>query len=290
MKHLFSCMLVVCNVSLLSAQTLDNNLTATSSHAAFAPTAAALAVEAPPSEKAAAKKTFSLSQRKSYFRIGERVLALQRQVTDNESPFVLLSLHNNESNVSGTARKYIYENGGEFFELLNDGQREIAFTLFEKQMNVDPNCIFTPKGRNQDLSINRKTDVVISHQINGLAQFILNELPFEKALVSLHGNAAGEYTIDDYKKGGQRQRDAWMLHRNPEKPATDFFVTTSRPVFDLLKQKNYNVVLQSARCSDDGSLAVFCGRTRRTYIGIETAQSNSASQEEMIRTVAGLFQ
>ncbi|GAA4328120.1 hypothetical protein GCM10023184_17830 [Flaviaesturariibacter amylovorans] len=284
-------MLVVCNVSLLSAQNLETTtLTATSSNAAFAPVTTALAVEAPATEKTAAKKSFSFSQRKSYFRLGERVVALQRQVTEKETPFVLVSLHNNENNVSTVARKYIAENGGEFFELLNGGERDIVFTLFEKEINVDPNCIFTPRGRNQDLSINRKTDIVISHQINGFAQFILNELPHEKALVSLHSNAPGEYSMDDYKKGGDRFRDAWMMHRNPAQPASDFFVTTSRPVYDLLKDKNYNVVLQSSRCGDDGSLAVFCGRTRRTYIGIETDRSNSAAQEEMIRVVSSLFE
>jgi hypothetical protein len=284
-KHLLSGLLLLCNTSLLSAQELSSPVALHKQanpeyFSGTAPTAAA----------PAAKKTLLLQQRRLYYRLGERLITINRQVTDDALPYIFVSLHNDESVVADAARKVIFNQGGSLLEVLNEKQRNIDFTLFERELSVDPNNIFTPKGRNQDLSSNKKTDVVISHQLNGLAQFILDELPYEKVIVSLHSNEVGDYTINDYGKDGEHERDAWMMHRNPAFDENDFFVTTNKDLYQLLKEKNVNVVLQSIRCKDDGSLSVYCGRTRRGYIGIETRKGHSEEQERMVQIIHEILQ
>jgi len=281
--------LLLGNIGLLSAQETSTDLTAFHKSPAIrlSGPSASLSPEAGPSGNT--RKALTLSQRKTYFRLGERLIAIQKQVTDESAPFVVISLHHNEEAVSEAARRFVLERGGTFLELLNAKQRNIEFSLFEKEMNVDPNRIFTPRGRNQDLSINRKTDMIIAHQLNTLAQFFIGEIPTDKTIISVHSNDPGEYGISEYADKGDRDRDAYLVYRNPSMKEGNFFVTTSRQQFFVLKEKGFNVVLQSVRCKDDGSLGVFCGRTRRAYIGIETLKGEEAEQQRMIETVAEML-
>jgi hypothetical protein len=272
-------MLLLCNLSMLSAQEASSPIAIhkTTNPEYFSGPSAASA--------APAAKRLSLQQRKMYYRLGERLITINKQVTDDALPYMFVSLHNNESNVADAARRFVFTQGGSLLEVLNDNQRNIDFTLFEKEVSVDPNNIFTPRGRNQDLSANKKTDMIIAHQLDGFAQFILGELPHDKVIVSVHSNANGDYTINDYGKNGDKERDAWMMHRNPALDENNFFVTTSRDLFNLLKERNVNVVLQSIRSKDDGSLGVFCGRTHRDYIGIETRMGDDQEQAKMVQLV-----
>jgi hypothetical protein len=272
-------MLLLCNISLLSAQEASSPVAIhKQNNPEYFSGPALTAANAP-------AKRLSLQTRRMYYRLGDRLLTINKQVTDDTQPYMFISLHNNENAVAETARNFILSEGGSLLELLNDNRRNIDFTLFDKELSVDPNNIFTPKGRNQDLSVNKKTDMIISHQLNGFAQFIIGELPYEKVIVSVHSNDAGDYTINAFSKNGEHERDAWMMFRNPALDENDFFVTTDKDLYNQLKERNLNVVLQSIRSKDDGSLAVFCGRTHRGYIGIETRKGHNEEQERMVRIV-----
>jgi hypothetical protein len=273
-------MLLLCNVSLLSAQEASSPIAIHKQNNPEYFSGPSVAAAAAP-----AARRLTLQTRRMYYRLGERLITINKQVTDDALPYMFVSLHNNESSIADAARKFIFSQGGSLLEVLNDNQRNIEFTLFDRELSVDPNHIFTPKGRNQDLSINKKTDMIISHQLNGFAQFILDELPYEKVIVSVHSNDAGDYTINDFGKNGEHERDAWMVYRNPAHDENDFFVTTDKELFSQLKARNVNVVLQSIRSKDDGSLGVFCGRTHRGYIGIETRKGHSEEQERMVQIV-----
>jgi hypothetical protein len=284
-------MLLICNVSLLSAQEINSNFTSfvsSSNLPVISGPASALSNEDPVATTPA-RKTVSLSSRRTYYRLGERVMSVNKQVTDNAAPYVFLSLHNNETSITEAARRIIFSQGGTLIELLNDNQRDITFSLFEKEVSVDPNRIFTPKGRNRDLSINSKTDNIIAHQLNGFAQFILDEIPHEKVILNVHSNEKDDFTMDDYGRNGDRDRDALMIFRSNTQNVNDFFVTTDRDIYNALKEKNYNVILQSVRCKDDGSLSVYCVKMRRMYIGIETMHGHDAQQEEMVRVATEIL-
>lgn len=278
-------MLLFCNISFLHAQELSAPVAVNNKQSN--PEYFTVASVASP---AAPAKRLALQQRRMYYRLGERLITINKQVTDESVPYIFLSLHNNENGIAEAARQSIYTQGGMLLELLNDNQRNIDFTLFEKEVSVDPANIFTPKGRNQDLAINRKTDMVIAHQLSGFAQFIVDEIPYEKTIVSVHSNEAGEVSINDYSRSGDRERDAFMMHRNPAIDENDFFITTNKEIFQALKDRNVNVVMQSVRSKDDGSLAVYCGRSKRSYIGIETRVGHSEEQQRMVQLIHEILQ
>jgi hypothetical protein len=273
-KHLFLSLLCAGSVALLSAQDVQP------SFAAFETASSPAAPAAPRSH---------ITTKKSFYRLGEKVLTLVKYGEENTAPFVLLSLHHSEYTASQAARQYVQKNGGRFIELDNGFQHHIDFTLFNREIRIDPDRIFTPMGRWADLAADKKTDHIISNQIAGLAAFILEEIPHEKAIVSVHNNSEGDHMLTHYKKGQALAREARLVHTNPERNENDFIVTTDKKVYEQLKKKNFNVVLQTYKVRDDGSLSVYCARTRRVYIGVETQLGHFREQEEMIAAIAEIL-
>ncbi|MDB5197365.1 MAG: hypothetical protein JWP88_1736 [Flaviaesturariibacter sp.] len=276
-------MLIVCNISLLSAQE------STAPAYALNTTEPTVLVNSSTSFAKAPIASQAVATKKSFFRFGERVVTLAKHTTAIDQPYVLISLHNDEYTASEAARKAIQQDGGSYIEVLNNNERNIAFTLFNKEMTVDPNNIFTPKGRWADLAANQKTDHVISQQIGEFAKFIIDEIPVEKAIISLHNNTEDAYTIDMFQKGGCFANSARFVYQNTEMDENDFVLTTDKAVFEKLKEKKISVVFQPYSVKDNGSLNVFCAKTKRRYIGIETQVGHSAEQEKVIETVTEIL-
>lgn len=223
---------------------------------------------------------------RNFFRLGDRVLTLARHGYENEKPFVLLSLHNNEHTAVQTGRNYVAENGGVFYELVNDQQRYISFNLMDQRYLFDPNRIFTYKGREANLKMFRSWDKRTHDEVLRFAQFVLNEMPFRKTIVALHNNTDEEYNLNDYKRGGKMHREAKAVHYNPDMDPDDFFLTTDATIYNRLKELNYNVVLQNnSKVKDDGSLSVYCVKVNRKYVNIETELGHAGVQEEMLEAL-----
>lgn len=222
---------------------------------------------------------------KNFFRLGDKVLTLVRHGDNTEKPYVLLSLHHNESTAIRAARQFVNEKGGVFYELLNNEQRLVAFELMERKVRFDPNRIFTSRGREDNLKLYKSWHKVVQEQVLYFSRFILNELPEDKVIIAVHNNTDGHYNITDYKKGGKLARDAREVFINPEMDADNFYLTTSQDFYDQLKELNFNVILQANKAKDDGSLSVYCGKTNKPYINIET-QEGQLEEQLMMLTVA----
>lgn len=220
---------------------------------------------------------------RNFFRLGDRVLTLAKHGNDDTKPFILLSLHNNEHTAIQTGMNYVTENGGAFYQLINEGERNVAFVLMDQRYLFDPNRIFTYRGREANLRLFQSLNKRTHDQVLQFAQFILNEIPFRKTIVALHNNTDGEYDLGDYKRGGKYHRETRAVHYNPDMDLDDFFLTTDETVYRRLKDLNYNVVLQNnSKVKDDGSLSVYCAKVNRKYINIETQFGHTGVQQEML--------
>lgn len=223
---------------------------------------------------------------RNFFRLGNRVLTFARHGYEDEKPFVLLSLHNNEYTAIQTGREYVTENGGSFYELVNDQERYINFELMDQRYLFDPNRIFTYKGREANLKMFHSWDKRTHDQVLQLARFILNEIPFRKTIVALHNNTDDDYDLMDYKRGGRYHRETREVHYNPDMDKDDFFITTDEGIYNKLKELNYNAVLQNnAKIKDDGSLSVYCAKVNRKYVNIEAQYGHDGVQEEMLEAL-----
>jgi hypothetical protein len=220
---------------------------------------------------------------RNFFRLGNRVLTLARHGYEDNKPFVLVSLHNNEHTAIQTGLNYVQQNGGVFYELVNNQDRYVAFELMNQRYLFDPNRIFTYKGREENLKMFKSWDKRTHDQVLQFAQFILNEIPFRKTIVALHNNTDAAYDINAYKEGGEYERETRAVHTNPDMDKDDFFLTSDEGVYEKLKERNYNVVLQhNQKVKDDGSLSVYCAKVNRKYINIETEFGHTGVQEEML--------
>lgn len=220
---------------------------------------------------------------RNYFRLGDKVLTLAKHGTGDDKPFVLLSLHNNEYTAIQTGRNHIEQYDGTFYELVNNQERHVDFVLMDQRYRFDPNRIFTFKGRQSNLKMNRSWNKVTHDQVLRFAQFILNEIPFRKTIVALHNNSEEDYGLQEYKSNGAYRKGTKEVHINPDMDEDDFYLTTDAAIFEQLKELNYNAVLQdNHKIKDDGSLSVYCGKVNRKYVNIETQFGHEKVQEEML--------
>ena len=73
---------------------------------------------------------------------------------DEESTVLLYNMHDNE-NTSAMAGRILSTNfGGQYYELVHNGDRNISFTHGEDTLLVDPNRIYTDAGIWQQLAKN----------------------------------------------------------------------------------------------------------------------------------------
>jgi hypothetical protein len=227
---------------------------------------------------------------KSSFRLGDRVMTIVTHGAAKSEPYVLVSLHNDEFTSILVAKDFIKKNGGMLVELQNQQQRLIHVNLFDKMIAVDPNRIFTEEGRMNALRSPRDRDQQITSSITNFSQFILNEIPANKVVVAMHNNTNKEYSIRSYQRHAALKKDALMVHVNKKMDADDFFFTSSRPLFDKLKEQNFNVVLQSPKAYDDGSLSIYFGKMNIPYVNIETQLGHDDVQKQMLKSLVKILE
>lgn len=230
------------------------------------------------------------SKKNCFFKLGGKLLSVARHGDEKEAPFVLISLHSNETTAIDAARIFIEKEGGLFLELLNYDQRLIEFNEAGKKFVFDPNRIFTPAGRIANLKLNKSYNRIVAQQVQKFARFILAEIPGNKTIIAVHNNTEGNYTINDYKKGNILENDAELIYQNPALDEDDFFLTTDLSLFKSLKANEFNVVLQhKSKAKDDGSLSIYCARSNRPYVNIETEHEHLDEQQKMLTALQDIL-
>jgi hypothetical protein len=102
-------------------------------------------------------------------------------------------------------------------------------------------------------------------------------------VIALHNNSDGAYSALRYAQGGALASDAARVFIKDGSDPDDFFLVTEPEVFEALRRRGYNVVLQdNSRVTDDGSLSVHCGRAGVRYINIEAQHGHLDRQVAMI--------
>jgi hypothetical protein len=220
------------------------------------------------------------------FDIGDSQLRVEQQAFPGTSSLVFFAPHDNENTCVQAALEVASHHGGRILELKSGGDRFTAFMLHGRTIRVDPNRIFTDTGIRKTLGSNDNDAVA------AIAKFAGQLLKAMKAnhsrlLVALHNNTNGQpLEISDFAPGRKRASEAADYHANPALDSDDFFLTTTRPIFEKLKQAGYNVVLQdNQRVPDDGSLSVYCGRHDIPYLNVEAENGHHAEQVRMIEAV-----
>ena len=204
---------------------------------------------------------------------------------EEDSPVLLYNMHDNE-NTSAVAGRIISENfGGQYFELVHSGDRNIGFANGEDSIYIDPNRIYTDTGIWLQLAKNNSTDTVLFEYIAEWRDTLLSILKInERALViALHNNTNQFYSIASYAEGGEYAIDADTTYVGRTRDLDDFYFVTDPLIFEILSTGRYHVVLQANETvTDDGSLSVYCGKLGIPYINVEAQHKHLVRQMKML--------
>ena len=175
--------------------------------------------------------------------------------------------------------------GGRLVELQHGGKRDITFRLDGGDFAVDPNRIFTPEGVRRTLTKLSRSTAEAERAVGRFAGELLAIDAIERAdvVIALHNNSEGQYSAKSYEKEAIYAQDASDVFIKDGSDPDDFFFVTEAAVFDALRRRGYNVVLQDNRqVTDDGSLSVYCGRAGVRYINVEAQKGHLDQQVAML--------
>lgn len=232
--------------------------------------------EEPPREMRTTEQVFELGSTKV------RIVTHERG-----TGYTFFSMHNDEEESIQAGIAMVQKYGGRLVELKHPGSRNISFKLDGKRFTFDPNRIFTEAGIGKILGKSRGDYPILAHMmLRNFADALLRELHVQRlkgnTLVALHNNSdGGGYSFDQYVSGSYA-RDAADFHENRGMDPDDLFFVTRRATFERLKAKDVNVVLQSRRPTDDGSLSVFAARIGLDYINVEAEDGATKRQTRML--------
>ena len=223
-----------------------------------------------------------------YYWLEDKRIPVKITELGTKKDIVMISLHNDETTSVEAAKNILSETGGVLVELNNEGDRLIHFIQDGKAFQFDPNRMFSMAGLQQNMrKLNRELTKSAISAAREFGKFVLRLIPKSpKITIAIHNNDDKNYSINDYKKGQSFAKETSGIHINKTRDADDFFLTTDRKIFNTLKSKGYNVILQNnAKATDDGSLSIYYGKRKKAYVNAEAEHGHLAEQVDMLRTL-----
>lgn len=196
-----------------------------------------------------------------------------------------VSVHENEQTAVTAARQLVDRRGGRMVELRAQRHRLVTFSRAGVRYTFDPNRIFTTAGVEKTLRRYGPYTKLAHADVARLAAALLDCIRsgLVPPLVAVHNNGAGALSVESYRSG-PLETEAAEVWVNRMMDPDDFFLVTERGLFDRLRALEFNVVLQSATPSDDGSLSVYC-QGRLPYVNVEAEFGHLAEQTRMLEAV-----
>ena len=226
--------------------------------------------------------------------------------SEHEKPWAFMAPHENEHVVNQYVAEKITQYGGTFVVLRQTGSRHIKLKVAGKELEIDPNRIFTDRGRHNTLS---RLNPELKHsspqfttaldRTEQLADFIMTIMKADQASswIAIHNNTNG-YDGDGNNGRGtisikryQKKLDAgakYLIKVNDAGIDEDnlFFITEFSD-YKAMVDANWNVVLQNPAVAtdpneDDGSLSVLAEMNDKRYVNIEAERADDGFGEDNI--------
>jgi len=224
--------------------------------------------------------------------LGEKKVLIKIIQFGTNSHTVLINLHHNENTSLRAARRVLERRGGLLINIENDNERFISFRQNGRIFRFDPNRIFTDVGIKQDLEKqNDRSTLSAVKTIKRFARFIRLKIPSSATtIIALHNNDDGNLSVASYLPGKEYGREASLVHRGAGHDPDNFFFTTDARLYRSLSREGYNVVLQhNGQATDDGSLSVYYGRKKKSYVNVEAETGQLEKQVEMLDVLISLI-
>lgn len=219
------------------------------------------------------------------FNLGGTDVVLQLYASQKAGP-LYYNMHDNEKTSVEAGRRIVQRHGGELYELVHSGERNITFTIDTMSYAIDPNRIYTDAGVWRELARNGSQDTAVFGMVRAFGDSLVQMLGIAEAslVVALHNNTDGGYSMDSYMPGAVYDRDAAAIYIGRHRDPDNFYFITAKSLFIRLQPSRYHIVLQdNTSMTDDGSLSVFCGIHGIDYINVEAEHGKRGVQRRMLR-------
>ena len=222
---------------------------------------------------------------------GTTTITFDTRCSGNLPGIRFIHVHENEKTAVEAAYSMLEKFGSGCFttwKALND--RYVTFSLNDTTYKFDPNRIYTPKGRRETIDSNGEYSVEAEEKVAMVAElFLKNYIDSNRLIIAIHNNTdGGGLTIKSFTKGGAYERDAKKVYTSRNKDKDDFFITTDERIFNYIKNRGFNVLLQdNENATDDGSLSIYAANKKISYLNIEAQHGHLKQQQEMLAIVRG---
>jgi len=209
-----------------------------------------------------------------------------------DAELLLVNLHQDEKAAGTAGLRLMSACRGRLIYFEAGGTRRISFELEGRELEIDPNRIFSSPGITATLAKhNQHIPAGAAAAVAGFAAAYRELLALERAraVIALH-NTRDDYSVHSYEAGGPEARNAAALCIGPDRHRHDFFLVTEAQVYEALRGLGFNVVLQHPNAVDDGSLSVLCKQLDLPYVNIEARFDAVDEQTTMLREVLDILQ
>ncbi len=207
-------------------------------------------------------------------------------------PWIMFNMHDDENTAVEAGLAVLPQTGGLLATLQHSGERLIRFRLNDSTFVIDPNRVFTDAGIRATLQKYGTYSPTAHQAVARFARTLIQTLGLDTLqwVITLHNNGEQEYSVRSYLPEGDYAADARDVYYNPQLDEDDFYFVTDATLFERLKAKHFNVVLQeNATVTDDGSLSVYCGKKGIPYVNVEAQHGHFEQQKAMIQELMALI-
>ena len=218
--------------------------------------------------------------------LGDSSVQLVKAFNAPQSKILFLNVHEDEQTSIDVAKAFAEGHLINFAYLHHQLTRRVFFNIGVTEFSVDPNRIYTRKGRRRTIEASRPRFFRGNRTAAKLATAILELIKPYRIIVTMHNNTDEAYSIRSYLQGGGEAKNTAEIHLSNRWDPDDFIYTTSADFFNHLKAEDVNVVLQdNVNFVNDGSLSVYCGINDIEYINIEAQKGHFDEQLKLTEIV-----
>ncbi len=210
----------------------------------------------------------------------------------DDAGLTYINLHDDENTAVEAALAILQSHGGVIYELRHEGERNITFQIGDATYVVDPNRIFTDQGIDATLARRGRSNSEARAAVRAFSDSLLSYIGFGamSTLVTIHNNTEDRYSALSYAEGGDLADDAESVYLAPDVDPDDFYFVTTAELYDSLRVRGANVVLQdNALAQDDGSLSILAGREGIPYVNVEAQHGHVDAQRQMLEIIHQLL-
>jgi hypothetical protein len=231
------------------------------------------------------------SMNKKTIVLGDSFVTLNTKISNSDFDILFLNIHEDEYTSIEAINRFSESTVLNFVYLEHNKTRRIYFSTNKRTFSVDPNRIYTAKGRKATLEPASNFRFRSNRIAKKLANEIIELVKQYSIIVTMHNNTDVNYSIKSYLPGEDESQNTADVCISDNWDVDDFVYTTSQVYFDYLKKADVNVILQdNTGFVNDGSLSVYCGKHGIPYLNIEAQKGHLTEQIKLIDIVYKMLQ